>query len=74
MSSGAADRRSISVFNGAAPSTAIVADEDEEAETVGRWVAERIADGIEPHEIGVFVCSPARSSRAGRLRSNSATR
>jgi superfamily I DNA/RNA helicase len=54
------------VFNGAAPTVAIVADEDEEAETVGRWIAERIGDGVQPQEIGVFVRSPAQLRRARR--------
>ena len=61
------DRRgTISVFNGPTPTIAIVADEDEEAETVGRWIAERIADGVQPHEIGLFVRSTAQLRRARR--------
>jgi hypothetical protein len=27
----------------------------EECEAVGRWVADRLNDGYQPHEIGVFV-------------------
>jgi superfamily I DNA/RNA helicase len=57
------DRRgTVSVFNGAVPTIAIVADEDEEAETVGRW----IADGVQPHEIGLFVRSTGQLRRARR--------
>ena len=61
------DRRgTISVFNGPDPTIAVVADEDEEAETVGRWIADRIADGVQPHEIGLFVRSTAQLRRARR--------
>jgi mRNA-degrading endonuclease RelE of RelBE toxin-antitoxin system len=54
----------VSVFNGAPPAIEILAGEDEEAETVGRWIADRIADGVQPHEIGVFVRSSAQLRRA----------
>ena len=61
------DRRgAISVFNGPDPTIAVVADEDKEAETVGRWIADRIADGVQPHEIGLFVRSTAQLRRARR--------
>jgi superfamily I DNA/RNA helicase len=59
------DRRgAISVFNGPAPSIEILADEAEEAETVGRWIADRCADGVQPHEIAIFVRVPAQLRRA----------
>ena len=54
----------MSVFNGPAPTVEILADSDKEAETVGRWVADRIAEGVEPHEIGIFVRSAAQLRRA----------
>jgi hypothetical protein len=59
------DRRgTISVFNGPAPAVEVLADETEEAEAVGRWIADRIADGVQPHAIGIFVRSPAQLRRA----------
>jgi superfamily I DNA/RNA helicase len=59
------DRRgTISVFNGPAPSIEVLADEAEEAETVGRWIADRCADGVQPHEIAIFVRAPAQLPRA----------
>ena len=61
----AEDRRAtVSVFNGPAPTIEILADSDEEAEAVGRWVADRIAEGVEPHEIGIFVRSSPQLRRA----------
>jgi hypothetical protein len=57
-------RGTVSVFNGPAPTIEILADADEEAEAVGRWVADRIAEGVEPHEIGIFVRSSAQLRRA----------
>jgi superfamily I DNA/RNA helicase len=61
----AEDRRgTMSVFNGAAPTIEIFADAEEEAESVGRWVADRMAEGVEPHEIGIFVRSSAQHRRA----------
>ena len=53
----------MSVFNGPAPTVEILADSDKEAETVGRCVADRIAEGVEPHEIGIFVRSSAQLRR-----------
>jgi hypothetical protein len=59
------DRRgTISVFNGPAPSIEVLADEAEEAETIGRWIADRIADGVQPPEIAIFVRAPAQLRRS----------
>jgi len=57
-------RGTVSVFNGPAPTIEILADSDEEAEAVGRWVTDRIAEGMEAHEIGIFVRSSAQLRRA----------
>src|SRR6516165_780028 len=57
-------RGTVSVFNGPAPAIEILADSDEEAEAVGRWVADRIREGCHPDEIGVFVRSSAQLRRA----------
>jgi superfamily I DNA/RNA helicase len=57
-------RGTVSVFNGSAPTIEILADPDEEAEAVGRWIADRIAEGVAPHEIGIFARSSAQLRRA----------
>ncbi len=54
----------ISVFNGQPPVVAVCADADSEALTVGKWLAERLSDGLRPEEIGVFVRSEAQLPRA----------
>jgi hypothetical protein len=47
------DRRgTISVFNGLPPAIEVLADQDEEAEVVGRWLGDRLAEGIRPEETG----------------------
>jgi hypothetical protein len=56
----AEDRRgTVSVFNGPAPEIETFADPEQESEAVGGWIIGRIEQGVQPHEIGVFV----RSSR-----------
>ena len=56
----------VSVFNGPPPRVRIVSDHDEESDVVGHWLTECTADGIQPHEIGVFVRSDAQIGRAVR--------
>jgi UvrD/REP helicase N-terminal domain/UvrD-like helicase C-terminal domain len=59
------DRRgAISVFNGPRPVIAVLDTQDAEIERVGRWLSERISEGLKPDEIGVFVRSPAELARA----------
>ncbi len=61
----AEDRRgTVSVFNGPRPVIKSFADGDAESSAVGAWLAERIQDGMAPHEIGVFVRSEAEIERA----------
>jgi hypothetical protein len=61
----AEDRRgTVSVFNGPAPMIETFDEPDEEAEAVAGWIADRIGEGVEPHEISVFVRSPAQLRRA----------
>jgi mRNA-degrading endonuclease RelE of RelBE toxin-antitoxin system len=48
-------RGTISVFNGPPPEIHVFDSSFEEGEAVGRWVADRLNDGYQPHEIGVFV-------------------
>jgi hypothetical protein len=52
------------VFNGPALTVSIAETHNAEIEAVGRWLAERAAEGVKPHEIGVFVRSAAELERA----------
>jgi superfamily I DNA/RNA helicase len=62
----AEDRRgTVSVFNGPAPEIETFDDPEQEAEAVGAWISGRIEQGVQPHEIGVFVRS-TRELRRGR--------
>jgi superfamily I DNA/RNA helicase len=59
------DRRAtISVFNGPAPVVQVVGSAADESAAVGRWLAERAAEGIAPGEMAVFVRSAAEVPRA----------
>lgn len=61
----AEDRRgTVSVFNGPAPVIAIVDDADEETQLVAMWINDRIAEGIQPEEIGLVVRTEAQLPRA----------
>ena len=58
------DRRGvISVFNGPTPAIKVFDTREEEIETVGKWLSDRIKAGVMPHEVGVFVRSAAEISR-----------
>jgi len=54
----------ISVFNGAAPLVRVLDSVEEESKAVGRWLAERAAEGVMPGEMSVFVRSSAELPRA----------
>jgi hypothetical protein len=54
----------VSVFNGPAPEIRLFKDEASEREAVVAWLRSRIAEGLLPQEIGVFVRSPAQLPRA----------
>ena len=61
----AEDRRgTVSVFNGPRPMVESFADLEAESSAVGAWLAERIKEGMAPHEIGVFVRSEGEIDRA----------
>ena len=61
----AEDRRgTVSVFNGPAPEIETFDDPEQESEAVAAWVKGRIKQGVQPHEIGVFVRSPRELRRA----------
>jgi len=57
-------RHTISVFNGPTPQIEICANEKEETQHVSDWLAVRMADGLQPDEIGVFVRSKEQIERA----------
>jgi len=58
------DRRgTVSVFNGPAPTIMVLETSDRELETVSGWLSERTAEGLLPHEVGVFVRSSAEMGR-----------
>lgn len=54
----------VSVFNGPAPQVQVFDDAEAESAAVGRWLAGCIGDGIEAHEIGVFVRAAEQIGRA----------
>lgn len=54
----------VSVFNGPAPTVAVHPNEKTEGQAVGDWIAERSKSGLQPHEFGIFVRSPAQIDRA----------
>ncbi|MEK6371115.1 MAG: UvrD-helicase domain-containing protein [Acidobacteriota bacterium] len=54
----------ISVFNGVPPEIAIAKTESDEREHVARWIEERLGDGLNPHEIAIFVRSENELPRA----------
>jgi hypothetical protein len=65
VDSNAEDRRgTVSVFNGPATVIETFDDPDQESEAVGAWVTSRVEQGVQPHEIGVFVRSTRELRRA----------
>jgi len=59
------DRKdTISVFNGARPEIIKAKDPSDETKNVSNWIKERIAKGVLPHEIAVFVRSDREIGRA----------
>jgi mRNA-degrading endonuclease RelE of RelBE toxin-antitoxin system len=57
-------RGTISVFNGPPPRIDVFDNLAAEATAVASWISERLADGLQPEEIGVFVRSEAQLERA----------
>ena len=58
------DRRGVvSVFNGPKPVIMVCDTREKEIETVGKWLTDRIREGVTPHEIGVFVRCTAELDR-----------
>lgn len=54
----------VSVFNGPAPTITISQSVEAEAASVAAWVVGLTGGGVLPHEVGVFVRSPAELDRA----------
>lgn len=54
----------LSVFNGPAPDLAGFADADQEGAAVSEWLTARVAEGVDPGAIGMFVRSDAEIPRA----------
>ena len=54
----------ISVFDGPTPIIEICDDPETEIELVGEWIAKRIAAGMQPDEIGIFVRDQPQIERA----------
>ena len=59
-------RGTVSVFNGAEPTIITAQSVEEEAVAIASWIQERMAEGVRPDEIGIFVRSPAEVDRARR--------
>lgn len=57
-------RNAISVFNGPEPEIRLFPTEGDEIAAIGEWIKSRIADGMVPEEIGVFVRSAEQVARA----------
>lgn len=56
------DRRgTISAFN--APEIEILGSERAQSERVAEWIKERLSEGVQPHEIAIFVRSPEELTR-----------
>ena len=56
-------RGTISVFNGPDPVVRVLDAPDDEIETVSGWLADRVSEGVKPHEVGLFVRSHAEVPR-----------
>ena len=59
------DRRgTISIFNGPPPMITVYANQDDETAAIAAWITARLAEGIQPDEIGVFVRAQPQLERA----------
>ena len=57
-------RGTISVFNGPAPEICTFDTATEESKAVGHWLADRLKEGCQPHEVGLFVRTGEQLKRA----------
>jgi superfamily I DNA/RNA helicase len=59
------DRRTtVSLFNGPLPTIKILETVAEESKVVGEWLKARTREGVQPHEVAVFVRSSGQLDRA----------
>lgn len=59
------DRRgTVSVFNGPEPDIRVFVEREQEIKDIASWIAELVADDMEPDEIGIFVRSNSELSLA----------
>jgi mRNA-degrading endonuclease RelE of RelBE toxin-antitoxin system/energy-coupling factor transporter ATP-binding protein EcfA2 len=54
----------ISLFNGPKPAISIFGTQQEESNSVGQWIEDRMKEGVTPQEFGVFVRSEGELDRA----------
>lgn len=54
----------ISVFNGPKPTIMVLDTPENEIKMVSKWIADRISEGLMPHEMGIFVRSGSELDRA----------
>ncbi len=57
-------RGTISTFNGSPPEVKVLDTQEDECTLASEWLKARIAEGLQPREIGVFVRSDAEIDRA----------
>ncbi len=57
-------RGTVSVFNGPPPTIRTFPGSAEESRFVGQWLQSLADEGVSPHEVGIFVRSPAEFERA----------
>ncbi len=57
-------RGTISVFNGPPPTIKTFPSSAEESRFVGQWLQSLAGEGVSPHEMGIFVRTPAEFERA----------
>ena len=57
-------RGTVSLFNGPSPTIETLSDLGQETKSVGAWLKARAKEGLEPHEIAIFVRSSAQLDRA----------
>lgn len=54
----------VSAFNGPDPTIQVVESQESETALIAQWLSSRLADGVQPHEMGMFVRSEAELPRA----------
>ena len=57
-------RGTISIFNGPKPTIIILDTQEDEIQSIAKWISGQIKEGLMPHEVGVFVRSESELSRS----------